>query len=59
MVKSFAHWGSSEITGRGLFAIAGNGSIAQIVLEPGENYIAHPRSAKDGRKVILVLTLLH
>ncbi|KAI4111344.1 MAG: hypothetical protein LQ339_000543 [Xanthoria mediterranea] len=39
---SLAHWGSSEITGRGLFAIAGNGSIAQIVLDSGENYIAHP-----------------
>lgn len=45
LVKSLAHWGSSEITGRGLFAIAGNGSIAQIVLDSGENYIAHPRSA--------------
>ncbi|KAL8771761.1 MAG: hypothetical protein Q9209_002952 [Squamulea sp. 1 TL-2023] len=43
LVKSFAHWGSSKITGRGLFAIAGNGSIAQLVLDAGEDYIAHPR----------------
>ncbi|KAL8785928.1 MAG: hypothetical protein Q9213_003077 [Squamulea squamosa] len=42
LVKTFAHWGSSEITGRGLFAVAGNGSIAQLVLDPGEDYIAHP-----------------
>ncbi|KAL8837365.1 MAG: hypothetical protein Q9170_002536 [Blastenia crenularia] len=42
MVKSLAHWGSSQITGRGLLALAGRGSIAQIKLENGKSYIAHP-----------------
>ncbi|KAL8721351.1 MAG: hypothetical protein Q9225_001963 [Loekoesia sp. 1 TL-2023] len=42
MVKSLAHWGSSQITGRGLLALAGRGSIVQISLESGESYIAHP-----------------
>ncbi|KAL9044608.1 MAG: hypothetical protein Q9214_002267 [Letrouitia sp. 1 TL-2023] len=35
--------GSSEITGRGLLAIAGRGSISQINLEVNENYVVHPR----------------
>ncbi|KAL9595449.1 MAG: hypothetical protein Q9219_006440 [cf. Caloplaca sp. 3 TL-2023] len=39
---SLAHWGSSYITGRGLFALAGRGSIAQIKLEGGESYVIHP-----------------
>ncbi|KAL8945116.1 MAG: hypothetical protein Q9211_000358 [Gyalolechia sp. 1 TL-2023] len=42
MVKSLAQWGSSQVTGRGLLALAGRGSIAQIKLESGESYIAHP-----------------
>lgn len=45
MVKNLAHWGHSQTTGRGLLALAGRGSIAQIVLENDESYIAHPRSA--------------
>ncbi|KAE8441255.1 hypothetical protein EG329_005586 [Mollisiaceae sp. DMI_Dod_QoI] len=37
-----AHWGSSEISGRGLVALAGPGQIYQINLRPGEEYVAHP-----------------
>ncbi|CZT01759.1 hypothetical protein WAI453_006788 [Rhynchosporium graminicola] len=39
---SFAHWGNSEITGRGLVALAGPGQIYQIALRAGEEYVAHP-----------------
>ncbi|KAL2072366.1 hypothetical protein VTL71DRAFT_11709 [Oculimacula yallundae] len=39
---SFAHWGNSEITGRGLVALAGPGQIYQIALKAGEEYVAHP-----------------
>ena len=39
---SLAHWGNSEITGRGLVALAGPGQIYQITLKPGEEYVAHP-----------------
>ncbi|KAL8958132.1 MAG: hypothetical protein Q9193_004751 [Seirophora villosa] len=42
MIKSLAHWGNSSITGRGLLALAGRGSIAQVVLDSEESYIAHP-----------------
>ena len=38
-----AHWGSSEVTGRGLLALVGNGQLYNIELKPGEQYIAHPR----------------
>ncbi|KAL8663278.1 MAG: hypothetical protein Q9202_004027 [Teloschistes flavicans] len=41
--KSLAHWGASLITGRGLLALAGRGSITQIDIGAGENYVAHPR----------------
>ncbi|KAH7395667.1 mitochondrial biogenesis AIM24-domain-containing protein [Cadophora sp. MPI-SDFR-AT-0126] len=37
-----AHWGNSEITGRGLVALAGPGQIYQITLNTGEEYVAHP-----------------
>ncbi|KAL8633242.1 hypothetical protein Q9189_000963 [Teloschistes chrysophthalmus] len=40
---SLAHWGASHITGRGLLALAGRGSITQIEVETGESYVAHPR----------------
>ena len=43
-MKSLAHWGNSQITGRGLLAVIGNGQIYQVVLKPGEEYVAHPRS---------------
>ncbi|KAL8797594.1 MAG: hypothetical protein Q9195_000411 [Heterodermia aff. obscurata] len=39
---SLAHWGSSEVTGRGLLALTGRGSICQLVLKTGEDYVAHP-----------------
>lgn len=39
---SLSHWGSSEITGRGLMALVGNGQIYSVELKNGEQYIAHP-----------------
>jgi uncharacterized protein (AIM24 family) len=39
---SIAHWGNSQVTGRGLVALAGPGQIYQITLRPGEEYVAHP-----------------
>ncbi|KAJ5621721.1 Mitochondrial biogenesis protein AIM24 [Penicillium herquei] len=37
-----AHWGSSEVTGRGLIALVGNGQVYSVELKEGEQYIAHP-----------------
>ncbi|KAJ5259493.1 Altered inheritance of mitochondria protein 24 [Penicillium angulare] len=37
-----AHWGSSEVTGRGLVALVGNGQVYSVELKDGEQYIAHP-----------------
>lgn len=42
-MKSLAHWGNSEVTGRGLIALAGQGSIYEINLNAGEKYVVHPR----------------
>jgi hypothetical protein len=39
---SLAHWGNSEITGRGLVALAGPGQIYQVTLKSGEEYVAYP-----------------
>jgi hypothetical protein len=39
---SFAHWGNSQVTGRGLVALAGPGQIYQVTLKPGEEYVTHP-----------------
>lgn len=39
---SLAHWGNSEVTGRGLVALAGPGQVYQITLKAGEEYVAHP-----------------
>lgn len=39
---SLAHWGQSQVTGRGLVALAGAGQIYQVTLRPGEEYLAHP-----------------
>ncbi|CAG8954952.1 hypothetical protein HYFRA_00008641 [Hymenoscyphus fraxineus] len=39
---SLAHWGNTEVTGRGLVALAGPGQIYQVSLKPGEQYVAHP-----------------
>lgn len=41
--QSVAHWGSSEVTGRGLMALVGNGQLYSIELKAGEQYIVHPR----------------
>ena len=40
---TLAHWGNTEITGRGLLALAGQGSIFKVRLEDEETYIVHPR----------------
>ncbi|KAL2039571.1 hypothetical protein N7G274_007843 [Stereocaulon virgatum] len=39
---SLAHWGGSQVTGRGLLALAGRGSISQVALRDGESYVVHP-----------------
>ncbi|MCJ1362300.1 Altered inheritance of mitochondria protein 24, mitochondrial [Acarospora aff. strigata] len=39
---SIAHWGNSQITGRGLLALVGKGQVYQIDLKAGEDYVAHP-----------------
>ncbi|PLB35847.1 AIM24 family protein [Aspergillus candidus] len=39
---SLAHWGNSEVTGRGLMALVGNGQLYNVELKAGEQYIAHP-----------------
>ncbi|KAI0439484.1 mitochondrial biogenesis AIM24-domain-containing protein [Xylaria telfairii] len=38
----FAHWGSSELTGRGLAALSAPGHIYHITLSDGEEFVAHP-----------------
>ena len=40
---SLAHWGNSEVAGRGLVALAGQGQVYQVSLQPGEEFLAHPR----------------
>ncbi|KAI1097253.1 mitochondrial biogenesis AIM24-domain-containing protein [Jackrogersella minutella] len=37
-----AHWGSSELTGRGLAALSAPGHIYQLSLSEGEEFVAHP-----------------
>ncbi|KAJ5679779.1 Mitochondrial biogenesis protein AIM24 [Penicillium macrosclerotiorum] len=44
---SLAHWGSSEVTGRGLMALVGNGQVYSVDLKDGEQYVAHPSSFKS------------
>ncbi|EXJ90016.1 hypothetical protein A1O3_03084 [Capronia epimyces CBS 606.96] len=39
---SLAYWGSSEVTGRGLLALAGQGQVYSIELAEGETYVIHP-----------------
>lgn len=39
---SVAHWGSSEVTGRGLLALVGSGQLYSVELKAGEQYIVHP-----------------
>ncbi|KAG9773258.1 hypothetical protein KCU88_g5846, partial [Aureobasidium melanogenum] len=39
---SLAHWGSSDVTGRGLLALAGQGQVYSIELAEGETYLVHP-----------------
>lgn len=42
-MKSVAHWGSSEVTGRGLLALVGSGQLYSVELKAGEQYVVHPR----------------
>jgi len=37
-----AHWGDSQVTGRGLLALVGKGQVYQVTLKVGEQYTAHP-----------------
>jgi hypothetical protein len=37
-----AHWGCSELTGRGLVALSAPGHIYQLTLAEGEEFVAHP-----------------
>ncbi|KAK6084714.1 acyl-CoA dehydrogenase [Seiridium cupressi] len=37
-----AHWGSSELTGRGLAAVSAPGHIHQLTLAEGEEFVVHP-----------------
>ncbi|OJJ05728.1 hypothetical protein ASPVEDRAFT_45232 [Aspergillus versicolor CBS 583.65] len=39
---SVAHWGSSEVTGRGLLALVGSGQLYSVELKAGEQYVVHP-----------------
>ncbi|KAK5312449.1 Altered inheritance of mitochondria protein 24, mitochondrial [Exophiala xenobiotica] len=39
---SLACWGSSDVTGRGLLALAGSGQVYAIELARGETYVVHP-----------------
>ncbi|OOQ87139.1 Altered inheritance of mitochondria protein 24, mitochondrial [Penicillium brasilianum] len=39
---SLAHWGSSEVTGRGLIALVGQGQVYSVELKAGEQYVVHP-----------------
>lgn len=48
-MKSLEYMGASEVTGRGLLAIVGRGSVYQVVLKAEESYVIHPRSASPGR----------
>ncbi|KAI0908018.1 mitochondrial biogenesis AIM24-domain-containing protein [Ustulina deusta] len=37
-----AHWGSSELTGRGLAALSAPGHIYELTLGDGEEFVVHP-----------------
>ncbi|KAK4556030.1 Altered inheritance of mitochondria protein 24, mitochondrial [Recurvomyces mirabilis] len=39
---SFAHWGNTTVTGRGLVALSGRGQSHQITLKTKEKYVVHP-----------------
>ncbi|KIW50634.1 hypothetical protein PV05_09425 [Exophiala xenobiotica] len=39
---SLAYWGSSDVTGRGLLALAGQGQVYAVELAEGETYVVHP-----------------
>jgi uncharacterized protein (AIM24 family) len=39
---SVAYWGSSDVTGRGLLAMAGQGQVYSVELAEGESYVVHP-----------------
>ncbi|KAK5995713.1 Altered inheritance of mitochondria protein 24 [Cladobotryum mycophilum] len=41
---SLAYWGNTEVTGRGLAALAAPGQIYQLTLSEGEEFVAHPGS---------------
>lgn len=53
-----AHWGSSEVTGRGLLALVGSGQLYSVELKAGEQYIVHPRYARSEPFLSLNLLML-
>ena len=39
---SLAHWGQTQLTGRGLVCLSGKGQIYQVAVKTGEEYVVHP-----------------
>ena len=39
---SIAYWGSSDVTGRGLLALSGQGQVYSVEIANGETFVAHP-----------------
>lgn len=39
---SLAHWGNTQVTGRGLVALVGQGQVYEVTLKAGEQYTVHP-----------------
>ena len=39
---SLAYWGSSDVSGRGLLALAGQGQVYSVEIAEGETYTVHP-----------------
>ncbi|KAI9818011.1 MAG: Altered inheritance of mitochondria protein 24, mitochondrial [Phylliscum demangeonii] len=39
---SLAHWGNSEVTGRGLVALVCRGQVYEVTLRAGEEFVVHP-----------------
>jgi hypothetical protein len=56
--QSVVHWGSSEVTGRGLLALVGRGQVHSIELKAGEQYVAHPRLVCRGQSSNCQLTTI-
>ncbi|KAI4151599.1 MAG: hypothetical protein LQ340_003419 [Diploschistes diacapsis] len=42
LIKGIAHWGNTNVTGRGLLALTGKGQIYQVTVKAEEQYVVHP-----------------